>query len=263
MEESEVISFLSRSASAGTQAILDVYSSTPLAAYKEDRTPVTIADQASHAAIMKILETSSIPVLSEEGQEIPYEVRSAWSAFWLVDPLDGTREYLKGSDEFTINIALIRSGEPVAGIIAQPLAGSGVIAAGGKACKWSRDDQDPGQMMGHRQFSDLSSDVTVIASRSHFDDLSSGFIRKLQNKYARIQLTHAGSALKFLMLADGRADIYPRYQPCMEWDTAAGDAILRATGLGIYDAYLKTPLQYNKKNLLNPSFIAGFRRLID
>lgn len=262
MTEADLRSILIRATEAGINAIIRVYSAKPVASYKEDRSPVTLADKASHTAILGILETSGKPVLSEEGIEIPFETRRNWQEFWMVDPLDGTKEYLRGSDEFTINIALIRSGEPVAGIIAQPLSGEGVIAVGGKASRWHMKSRESLQDLGMRSAPGLSSTLHVIASRSHFDERSSGFIRDLRNSYAGIQLLHAGSAVKFCMLADGRADLYPRFQPCMEWDTAAGDAILRATGLGIYHAETGEPLAYNKENLLNPSFIAGFRRLI-
>jgi len=262
VNEVEIITLLQEAAEAGAQAILGVYSSRPAANYKEDHSPVTVADKASHAAILAILERSGLPILSEEGNEIPFEIRRNWSAFWLIDPLDGTKEYLKGSNEFTINIALIRSGEPIAGIIAQPLSREAVIAAGQKAWKWQMGSLDPMEELRLRSLPQGASDLTVIASKSHFDERSSGFIRKLQQVHAGIHLLQAGSALKFVRLAEGKADLYPRFQPCMEWDTAAGDAILRATGLGIYQADTLEPLKYNKANLLNPPFLAGFRDLI-
>lgn len=235
------------------KAIIEVYSSEDFQTeHKEDKSPVTIADKRAHDVIDKYLHATGLPVLSEEGKNIPYEERQHWKYFWMVDPLDGTKEFLKRNGEFTVNIALLKDNIPVLGIIAVPVTGEIYYAVEGQGAYATMNGEE-GQL-GRRESSDINqSGLRVVASRSHMNEATSEFIRKLKDP----KLVSAGSSLKFIAVAKGDADIYPRYIPCMEWDTAAADVIIREVGLNILDITSHKPLKYNKENLLNPYFICS------
>jgi len=246
-----------------SEAILEIYRSGNFEAEsKSDASPLTKADKTAHSIITDILSESGFPVLSEEGKEIEYDHRKDWDTFWLVDPLDGTKEFLKQNGEFTVNIALLRNGIPVFGVIAIPVEGTVYFgpADDGKVYCLS----DNGDLKILKSANELRVDLTgaelelksgrptrVVASRSHRDSMTDDFISELNNPV----LVSKGSSLKFLLLAEGKADVYPRFAPTMEWDTAAADAILRPLHISILRVDDGKNLEYNKRDLRNPFFI--------
>lgn len=249
-----ITQLLSLAIEAATQAsheILKVYHSGDFQAEaKGDKSPLTIADKKAHRTIVDLLQASNIPVLSEEGKAIPYETRKNWEYFWMVDPLDGTKEFIKRNDEFTVNIALIHRQSAVLGVVAVPVTGDVYYAAAGKGAYLRRDGKE--LKLAPRPPVDLSQGgLRVVASRSHMNPETQEFIDGLRDA----TLVSAGSSLKFMLLAEGKADVYPRYAPTMEWDTAAAHAIVLETGLKVMEHGSNRPLIYNKENLLNPYFL--------
>ncbi|MDD6210557.1 MAG: 3'(2'),5'-bisphosphate nucleotidase CysQ [Bacteroidales bacterium] len=246
--------------------ILSVYDgpeATRIVLQKENDTPLTIADQKAHAAICGELRNTPYPLLSEEGKDIPFTERSAWKRFWMVDPLDGTKEFLKRNGQFTVNIALIEDAIPVLGVIYQPTedllyyAAQGIGACKCTAARRKWKNSLP-LLIGESvklPVERKTSAYTIVASRSHLSDETQKFIEKLRNEHGKIETVSVGSSLKICMVAEGSADIYPRFAPTMEWDTAAGDAIARCAGKHILHSETAEPLRYNKPNLLNDWFI--------
>jgi 3'(2'), 5'-bisphosphate nucleotidase len=217
---------------------------------KADNSPLTVADKRAHDAIVRHLNPTGFPILSEEGKSIPYEERENWKLFWMVDPLDGTKEFIKRNGEFTVNIALIESGKPVLGVVAVPVTGEVYYASRNEGA-WKKEGERISRLQP-RKATDLSTpSLRVVASRSHLNEQTEIFINQLINP----SLVSAGSSLKFMLLATGQADVYPRFAPTMEWDTAAAHAIVIETGLQILQEGSGLPLQYNKPNLLNPGFV--------
>ncbi len=217
---------------------------------KADNSPLTRADKAAHARIMTYLEPTDIPVLSEEGAHLPFDVRRQWRRLWIVDPLDGTKEFIKRNGEFTVNIALVEDGVPVMGVIYVPVKRQLYYGVAGQgAVKEEEGVSSPLPLsVGERPF-------TVVASRSHLSPETADFIEDLRREHPDLELVSSGSSLKICLVAEGKADIYPRHAPTMEWDTAAGDAIARAAGRIVVDALTGEPLRYNKEDLHNPWFI--------
>ncbi|NOY69500.1 MAG: 3'(2'),5'-bisphosphate nucleotidase CysQ [Deltaproteobacteria bacterium] len=248
---------------------------------KADDSPITLADRRSHAIIKASLKNFQIPVLSEEGRAIAYDQRSGWEYLWIVDPLDGTKEFVKKNGEFTINIALVQHGAPVMGVIYVPITRMLYFAEQTMgAFRFDLHDKMDGENENAGFFDyDLSSlldtaeklpvkqnpdrPYTVVGSRSHSTDELVSFVEEIKKEHADARFISAGSSLKFCLVAEGAADIYPRLGPTMEWDTAAGDLIARASGAVVfaYDSQIsfrqgaKNPLVYNKENLLNPWFV--------
>ncbi|MFT4678187.1 MAG: 3'(2'), 5'-bisphosphate nucleotidase [Flavobacteriales bacterium] len=222
---------------------------------KEDQSPVTEADYESNRILIKHLEPLNIPILSEEQDDIPYETRKNWTTFWSLDPLDGTKEFIKGLPEFTINIALIHEGEPVLGIVAIPESKKVYYGYGDSAWKAnvSEGTIDQVQKLNPQPPGNI---LRVAASRSHLSSKTSDYIEGLKTDGRQLEIIQAGSALKFCLIAEGTAHIYPRFNPCMEWDTAAAHAILKAVGKNILQMDNGKQLEYNKPSLLNPSFLA-------
>jgi len=225
---------------------------------KDDGSPLTNADRASHEVIQAALSGTGYPIMSEEGKQIPFEERSGWNRYWLVDPLDGTKEFIKRNGEFTVNIALIEDGQPILGVIQQPttqialvgIIGDGVYRFAAEDSRMIREEARMKLNEGGER--DL---VTVIASRSHRSPETESFIESLRGE-KRITTVSAGSSLKFCLIAEGKADIYPRFAPTMEWDTAAGHAILKSAGKNVYLYPGGKEMQYNKPLLTNDWFIA-------
>lgn len=233
--------------------ILEIYNQKDIeTTYKEDKSPLTEADKSSHKIISKSLKElyPEIPVLSEEGKNIEYEKRKDWKEFWLIDPLDGTKEFLKKSGEFTINIALIKNQEPVLGVVYVPVKNILYYTSENKSYK-IEDNKTIELPVKENKEKDT---LIVVASKSHFNEETKNFIEKLKEKN-KIEFTSAGSSLKLCLVAEGKADIYPRLGLTMEWDTAAAHAILKNSGKDVYDFQNKQPLKYNKKDLHNPYFI--------
>jgi len=237
---------------------------------KEDQTPITEADRLANAIINEGLKKlfPDIPIISEENSEIPYDLRRKYEYCWLLDPLDGTKEFLKQNGEFTVNLALIQQGMPVAGFISVPVKGLFYSAVKGQGAfkieigEQREADRSERQIkpikQGNKlqlraaQFSMDDAGLTVLASRSHFDSETRKFIESLNQP----RLESRGSSLKFMMLAEGRGHLYPRLGRTMEWDTAAGQAILEEAGGQVVEFSSRWPLHYNKESLVNPPFLA-------
>jgi 3'(2'), 5'-bisphosphate nucleotidase len=240
-----------QAAEEASKIILEVYGTDDFQQEaKGDNSPLTIADRKAHAVISVILEATNLPVLSEEGKDIPYEERKSWEYFWMVDPLDGTKEFIKRNGEFTVNIALIHNGVPILGVVAVPVTGEIFYALQGKGAHVKRGGKT--EMLSKRKTWDQNQKgLRVVASRSHMNDETQQFINDLDEP----TLVSKGSSLKFMLLAEGKADIYPRYAPTMEWDTAAAHAIVNETGLKVLEYGTDREIRYNKENLLNPFFL--------
>lgn len=239
------------------KAIMQIYQSGDYSvSTKSDHSPLTQADQAAHEIIVRHLTKTGLPVLSEEGAAIPYDERVQWKKFWLVDPLDGTKEFINRNGEFTVNIALIIDGSPVAGVIYAPCLD--LLYFGSKELGAYKVKNGTSQLLPRKQMPESlellegKEQVTVVASKSHLNPATREFI----DRFNKPVLTTMGSSLKLMLVAEGAADLYPRLAPTMEWDTAAGHALLLATGSNIFQDDLKTELTYNKESLVNPSFIA-------
>jgi 3'(2'), 5'-bisphosphate nucleotidase len=252
-----------RAACLGGKAILEVYSTDFTVEHKEDKTPLTLADRNAHKIITRLLKKTGLPVLSEEGKDIPYEERKIWKDFWLVDPLDGTKEFIKRNGEFTVNIALISEAKPILGVIYVPVNNllyfASRSAGAFKTLEFNGTFESLERLIENSSLlpvSDHADDVTVVCSRSHMSDETLQFVNKLKKNNPGLGFTSVGSSLKLCLVAEGSATIYPRFGPTMEWDTAAGHAILEISGGRV--TYTDSPdyLSYNKRSLLNPSFIA-------
>lgn len=223
--------------------------------FKEDNSPLTTADRASHDVIEKGLSTfggeNKYPLLSEEGSEVFYEERKCWDAYWLIDPLDGTKEFVKRNGEFTVNIALVKAGRPVFGVVFAPVLD--ICYYGGEGIgAWKVENGERKKIETPEGIGDI---LYVVASRSHMSDETRKYIDLYKTQYSSIETVSKGSSLKLCMVADGQAMLYPRLAPTMEWDTAAADAVCRAAGCHVIQYATEKPLQYNKENLLNPWFI--------
>lgn len=254
-----------KGAYAGGLQILKVYGTEFTVDVKEDKSPLTEADRKAHNKIMEFLDRTGIPVLSEEGKHLAYEERKVWDEFWLVDPLDGTKEFVKRNGEFTVNIALIKNGVPVSGVIYVPVKDEMYLGIEGKGA--FKIDNYSKVHVSHKDVDDLlskgvklpktktGSTFKMVGSRSHMSDETMEYFEKMKQKHGDVEMVSMGSSLKLCLVAEGVADVYPRFAPTMEWDTGAGDAIARNSGCVVTEKDEVTPLQYNKENLLNPWFI--------
>ncbi len=240
-------------AKAAGAEIMDVYSGGFEVETKGDGSPLTIADRRAHALIEKRLTalSPSIPVLSEESRQIDYLERAAWPMFWLVDPLDGTKEFVKRNGEFTVNIALIAGIAPCLGVVYTPAQDVTHSAATGCGAyrQHVADRPEPIRVRAYRD-----GPATVVASRSHAGDALQAFNERLRAHSGEIELRSMGSALKLCLVAQGEADIYPRLGPTSEWDTAAAQCVVEVAGGRVVDRF-DVPLRYNKQSLLNPWFL--------
>ncbi len=229
--------------------ILAIYNTEFSVAEKDDKSPLTAADMASHRAIVAGLEalTPNIPVLSEESAKIAYTERAGWETYWLIDPLDGTKEFIKRNGEFTVNIALIHAGVPVLGVVHVPVSGVTYAACEGRGAR----KEEPGAGERAIQVRKLGAGpVAVVGSRSHQGDSLKAFLAKLGEH----ELVSMGSSLKICLVAEGAADVYPRLGPTSEWDTAAAHCVVKQAGGELTDLEMR-PLRYNTKDsLLNPFF---------
>lgn len=243
-----------RIAEEAAEAILEVYQSAELrVAVKEDFSPLTQADLASHRHIVAGLERlePELPVLSEESQGITYDERRRWDTFWLVDPLDGTKEFLRRNGEFTINIALIRGHRPVLGVVHLPASGQTYWAVEGEGAFRSGN----GGTVRLQAAQTVGRTLKVVASRSHASTPTVVFLDRMAREHD-VAVVSRGSALKLCMVAEGEADLYPRLAPTMEWDTAAAQCIVEQAG-GRVTTLGSEPLRYNKEDLLNPFFMVA------
>jgi len=233
-------------------AILDVYHSDFSVKRKEDQSPLTLADERSNDIITAYLKAHSpYPILSEEGKSIAYAARRDWEYFWLVDPLDGTKEFIKRKGDFTVNVALIHRGRPVLGVIYIPVTGVLYHAVKGEGSFKIAD----GKTERLPLMSSTRERLTLVGSRSHVTKELEDYYQRMKDKYGELDIISIGSSLKFCMVAEGQADVYPRLGPTMEWDTAAGQIIAEEAGGQVVEYETRKPLQYNKENLLNPFFL--------
>ncbi|WP_421764121.1 3'(2'),5'-bisphosphate nucleotidase CysQ [Ekhidna sp.] len=250
MQLIELLEVAKKASLAAGREILKIYESGDFSVEaKSDNSPLTIADKAAHDKIVSFLEDTNIPILSEEGRTIPYEERSKWEYFWMVDPLDGTKEFIKKNGEFTVNIALIKDGVPILGVVHPPVIGD--LYWGLKEEGAFREINGDVEELKASTRSLTDTGLKVVASRSHMSDKTQEFVNSLKEP----EVVSKGSSLKFLLVASGEADVYPRFGPTMEWDTAAAHAIVSEAGGSVVKEDETTPLSYNKDNLLNPSFI--------
>ncbi len=235
--------------------ILQVYGRDFSTTKKADGSPLTEADRAAnHIILMRLGRLApAIPVLSEESAVAEYPERAAWKRFWLVDPLDGTREFIKRNGEFTVNIALIEGNRPLLGVVHVPVTGVTYFACHGHGA-FKQTGGLPAQPLHVRAYT--GGRATVATSRSHAGDSLLGFLARLAAEEGEYEIIGTGSSIKLCLIAEGRADVYPRFGPTWEWDTAAGQCIVEVSGGRVVDAHNHNCiLVYNKPSLLNPWFI--------
>jgi 3'(2'), 5'-bisphosphate nucleotidase len=265
-------------------AILEIYNSEIKVDFKEDASPLTEADRRSHHILVHHLSSIShannihIPILSEEGIKIPYKERKLWDWFWLVDPLDGTKEFVKRNGEFTVNVALVEKNRPVMGVVYLPAKavlyfavtergsffvdtdGATALKEGIRPIDLKRDVLKAAQTCSNSGSEDFSF-LKITQSRSHASTEEETFASRLKRSFPEVSAVSAGSSLKFCLLARHKADIYPRFGPTMEWDTAAGQCILEQAGGSVLEMATSAALSYNKPSLRNEAFIALASRL--
>ena len=248
--------------------IMEIYNGEQefLVNLKSDNTPITEADRRSHETIKDYLSRTRIPLMSEEGRDLLYEERCGWDLYWLVDPLDGTLEFIKRTGEFTINIALMVNNRPTVGVVYVPTSGRIYFAIEGRGA-WKRIGMIPNPnaqmniseiMRGAEPLpqTDGANDPKVVAlSRSHISPDTHIVVDSLKEKFGKIEILTQGSSLKLCLVAEGLVDIYPRTTPTSEWDTAAGECILNEAGGSIRELEHNSTLNYNKPTLINPNFI--------
>ncbi|MDH4944091.1 3'(2'),5'-bisphosphate nucleotidase CysQ [Sulfurimonas sp. C5] len=229
--------------------IMEIYKKDFQVEYKDDKSPLTEADLASNKLICETLMElyPNIPIMSEENKQIEYEIRRNWEYYWCIDPIDGTKEFIKKNDEFTVNIALIHKNTPVLGVVYAPAICAMYSAKQGKGAYLN------GKKLPLYINEKQGDKLYVVASKSHLSHETQQFIDNLNAN--EIEQVSKGSSLKLCMVAEGSADIYPRLAPTMEWDTAAADAIVREAGKMTYQFNSDIPVVYNKENLLNPWFV--------
>lgn len=271
MEQQYLLAAIEAALQAG-EVILSIYddpASDFQVEQKADHSPLTIADRKAHETICRCLSGTPFPLLSEEGKHLPYAGRRQWETLWIVDPLDGTKEFIKRNGEFTVNIALVHRSVPMMGVIYLPVrhelyfaseaAGAYKVPSiswrEGKPWTW---DELVGQAVRLPLVQERDSFV-IVASRSHLTPETEAYIAAMRQRHGRVELVSKGSSLKICQVAEGSADVYPRFAPTMEWDTAAGHAIARAAGCEVWRTDFSAPLAYNKEDLLNPWFIVARR----
>jgi 3'(2'), 5'-bisphosphate nucleotidase len=244
------------------EAIMNIYKQDFAVEYKEDNSPLTLADQEANKVIMSYLETTSIPIISEENKAIDYSERKSWKTCWIVDPLDGTKEFVKKNGEFTVNIALIDEQKSIFGVIYVPA--QRILYVGDVETQTSYKVEVPQgefnvdtllKKANPLKPSQSSNPIRVVGSRSHMNQDTLDYVEKLKDTHHKpVEIVSKGSSLKFCLVAEGEADVYPRYAPTMEWDTAAGQAICKAVGLRVISLDTNEEMLYNRENLLNGYF---------
>lgn len=247
------------------QAIMSVYREPFDVELKPDNSPLTIADKRAHAIIAEGLSDTGIPLLSEEGIQPSFEIRKTWKQFWLVDPLDGTKEFIKRNGDFTVNIALISDKKPVFGVVYAPVPGFIYWGSRSGSFRMNIEQLNINEINDYQRIKLLAEKLPcvseheqylVLGSRSHMNVETESFIDILKNTHPELTFVSRGSSLKFCTLAEGGADVYPRFGPTMEWDTAAGHAVAFYAGCTVNQVGNGLPLLYNKPALINPYFIA-------
>lgn len=267
MHKTYLLKAIQASIEAGA-AILEVYRSEFEVERKEDNSPLTLADRRSHGIISYNLWGFEIPILSEEGLETSFDERKGWETLWVVDPLDGTKEFVKRNGEFTVNIALVRKRRPILGVIYIPVTRRLYYALDGMgAFRFDLNGRETIDGLSLEKLLELSKKLPIegaqplrkpyriVGSRSHPGPELQAFIEQKKLEHKEVESVPAGSSLKLCLVAEGSADIYPRLGPTMEWDTAAGQAIVENAGRKVLSWDTEKPLVYNKETLLNPWFV--------
>ena len=272
--EALLIEAIAAALQAGRE-IMDVYDSEFAVEHKADNSPLTRADKKSHELLMRLLSRMDLPILSEEGREIPYDERKKWERLWIIDPLDGTKEFIKRNDEFTVNIALVEYGIPVLGVVYAPVKRALYFAA---KTIGAFKNENPAQLDWLKKESDRSNYMelferlvqkstqlpverpqrlpfVIVGSRSHASPELKKFVEEKRREHGQVEFISAGSSLKICFVAEGKADMYPRMGPTCEWDTAAGQAVAEMAGAKLLDFKTGEPLRYNRSDVLNPWFI--------
>ena len=243
--------------------IMEIYTSEFDYELKDDKSPLTIADKNANDIINQYLIKTSIPIISEENAQTDYSIRKEWDICWIVDPLDGTKEFIKRNGEFTVNIALIENNSPVLGVVYVPvekkLYYADVNAKEAYSVMLVDDVELEAQLEKAIRVSPKRNEnvIRVVGSRLHMNDETTNFVNELKSSKVKVDIISKGSSLKFCLVAEGSADMYPRFAPTMEWDTAAAHAICTASGVEVISHETKKPLSYNKENLLNPWFLVS------
>lgn len=256
---------------AAGNAIMEIYRNGDFGVEnKEDDSPLTLADKKANEIINEFLVPHAIPIISEENKQIDYEERKIWRQCWIVDPLDGTKEFIKKNDEFTVNIAFVEEGKPELGVIFAPALNTLYFALVSES-KAFRYIISPEVEVSAEEVLEKAEEISpatskgeqlkVVGSRSHMNEDTQRFIEDLKQTYGEeIEIVSRGSSLKFCLVAEGNAHIYPRFAPTMEWDTAAGHAICEAVGLNCLFRETGKPMTYNRENLLNGHFSVSYER---
>ena len=247
------------------EVIMDVYDTAFNVEYKDDKSPLTEADKKANDIINAFLLPTNIPIISEENKQTDYSTRKKWNTCWVVDPVDGTKEFIKRNGEFTVNIALVTNGKPELGVIYVPATKVLYFAdaSNQQGYKAELNSHDTAIQEVFKKAIRLqpkgsnSKTVQVVGSRSHMSQETLDFIDGLKAKGNDVEIVSKGSSLKFCLVAEGNADMYPRFAPTMEWDTAAGQAICNAVGISVISKQSNKSLLYNKENLLNPWFLVS------
>ena len=259
--EKHLYSAITAALEAG-KAILEIYQSGDFdIQVKGDNSPLTKADMASHQKIAAYLEKTNIPILSEEGKAIPFKERKGWKQLWIVDPIDGTKEFIKRNGEFTVNIALIENQKPSIGVIFVPATKDLYFSTrekGSYKLNVDLENYDVTTIISKGNKLPLkrtNKTFTIVASRSHMSQDTEAYVQEMRMKHGDVKLISKGSSLKLCMVAEGQADCYPRFAPTMEWDTAAGQAICEHAGFKVIDWKTKEPMLYNREELLNHWFL--------
>lgn len=254
---------VSASIEAGEE-ILKIYNKDFSVEYKDDNSPLTEADLVSNKIITKHLASTKIPIISEENKQLPFSVRKTWPVCWIVDPIDGTKEFIKKNNEFTVNIALTENGVCKAGVIYVPVTKELYYTNSTKTKAYKSIIPNSKLNLGTflcnekdciKPMQEKSNLIKIVGSRSHMNNDTLTFIKTLKDKNKKVEIVSKGSSLKFCLVAEGEANIYPRFAPTMEWDTAAGQAICEAVGLKVIDQLTQKPIMYNRKTLLNNYFV--------
>tara|TARA_B100000965_G_scaffold87240_1_gene70746 strand:- start:2372 stop:3145 length:774 start_codon:yes stop_codon:yes gene_type:complete len=253
MNHNDMIKIASEAALMAGEEIMKIYNDSEFIDFKKkkDNSPLTKADRASHNIISKILKNTKIEIISEEKKIAEFDKRKKWKYYWLVDPLDGTKEFIKKNGEFTVNIALIKNNIPYIGIVYCPTFKT-LYWNDPKTGSYKKHINNVIKLKKREEINFKDPNLRVVTSRSHMNEETEGFLTKLNKP----QIVPVGSSLKILFLAENNADIYPRYGPTMEWDTAAAHAIANGSNVKLFKSNDKSEISYNKKNLLNPFFLA-------
>ena len=248
-KENDWLNIAKEAAKKAGDKILQIYGKEFSVSYKEDKSPLTIADQKANDIIESYLLKTNIPILSEEGKLTEYKDRKNWKLLWIVDPLDGTKEFVKRNGEFTVNIALVKNGKPILGVIFVPV--KGWLYYGSSNGSFREINEKKVKLPLDKK----ATNFKVVGSRSHQSPETKEYFEDIKKRKKNVEIVSMGSSLKICLVAEGSADVYPRFAPTMEWDTAAGHAIAKYAGKKLIDLQTKKEMIYNRLRLTNNWFI--------